>query len=447
MLDEIDNSCERVATTTRDEQDSGTKAEGPVDSRHSSLFEFLVAPRLDTLAFDERFEQLSEFVDDLMRRKHYHYRRVRTSSSAGLAGLLDRDSGRVVEVINLASNDYLDLSRHPACIAASVAATQRYGAGTSASPAAIGNTDLHEQLEREIADFTNCEAALLYSSGFGMNCGVLSALLRREDLAIMDSCVHASIVEGCRGTPMRFFVHNDLEALERILVRSRGQFVNRLVVVEGVYSMDGDLAPLADIVALARRHGAMLMLDEAHSTGVFGAQGRGTAEHFDILGQVDIVAGTFSKSLGSVGGFVAGSSRLIRYLQMASRHYVFSAAVLPSVAASVLEALRILKDEPSIRERLWRNVEYFRRGLLALGFDIGASASAIFPVMVRDDLKVKALCSCLYDDGIVVTPVVFPGVPEKQSRIRLSVTSGLELTQMDYVLERLAHHGKALQII
>lgn len=447
MLDQSENCNSRVATTTHDAHDRRTKAPATIDSRHSSLHEFLVASQQDTLAFAERFEQLSAYVDDLMRRRHYHYRRVRTGGSAGLARLLDRDSGRVVEVINLASNDYLDLSRHPATIAASIAATQRYGAGTSASPAAIGNTDLHERLERELADFTNCEAALLYSSGFGMNCGVLSALLRRNDLAIVDSCVHGSVMEGCRGTPMRTFAHNDLDALERILVRSRGQYANRLVVVEGVYSMDGDLAPLADIVRLARRHDAMLMLDEAHSTGVFGARGRGTAEHFGILGEVDIVAGTFSKSLGSVGGFVAGSRRLIRYLQMASRHYVFSASVLPSVVASVLEALRILDDEPSIRERLWRNVAYFGRGLRALGFDIGASASAIFPVMVRDDLKVKALCSCLYDDGIVVTPVVFPGVPEKQSRVRLSVTSGLEPKQMDHALERLAHHARALQII
>jgi len=447
VLDQSEDCANPVAATTHDEHERRTKPRGPIDSRHSSLYEFLVASQQDALAFDERFEQLSEYVDDLVRRKHYHYRRVRTGGSSGFARLRDRDSGRVVEVVNLASNDYLDLSQHPATIAASIAATQRYGAGTSASPAAIGNTDLHERLERELADFTNCEAALLYSSGFGMNCGVLSALLRRNDLAIVDSCIHGSVMEGCRGAPMRIFEHNDLDSLERILVRSRGQYVNRLVVVEGVYSMDGDLAPLAGIVELARRHGAMLMLDEAHSTGVFGAGGRGTAEHFGILGQVDIVAGTFSKSLGSVGGFVAGSRRLIRYLQMASRHYVFSASVLPCVAASVLEALRLLKDEPAIRERLWRNVEHFGRGLRAHGFDIGASASAIFPVMVRDDLKVKALCSCLYDDGIVVTPVVFPGVPEKQSRIRLSVTSGLELKHMDHALERLAHHAKALQII
>jgi len=440
-----------LAPTRSDEAGLQPAVEPPppvrVDSRTSSLFDFLGAECQDGLSFDERFAGLSAFVDDLILRKHYHYRRVSLDGPGPVLHLQNPYADGVVTAINFASNDYLNLTRHPAVVGAAVDATRRYGVGTGASPAAVGNTDLHQRLEQQLARFSGCEEALVYNSGYGMNCGVLGALLRPRDLAILDSCVHASVMEGCKAAPVRIFDHNDLRSLESILARARNRYVNCLVVVEGVYSMDGDIAPLEGVISLARRYDARVMLDDAHGIGVLGATGRGTAEHLGLLGKVDIVAGTFSKSLGSVGGFVAGSSRMIRYLQMASRPYVFSAAPLASVAASVLAAIEVIESQPELHEQLWANIRHFRSALQGAGFDLGQTESAILPIMVRDDLKVKEMCRLLHDDGIVATAVVFPGVPQKQSRIRFSLSSGLERASLDYAIERITLHGKAMQVI
>ncbi|MFN8178896.1 MAG: aminotransferase class I/II-fold pyridoxal phosphate-dependent enzyme [bacterium] len=347
-------------------------------------------------------------------------------------------------LINLASYNYLGLSYRPEVIAAAQAALLEYGMGASGSPVLSGNFDLHDTLAARLAEFKHVESVLLFPTGYGANLGVIAGLMRPGDWVVCDQYAHASVVDGIvlsKATP-RFFRHNDVDDLDKKLARCAGK---KLVVVEGVYSMDGDVVDLPAVVDVCRRHGARLMIDEAHSMFLFGASGRGVVEHFGLEDAVDIHLGTFSKSLGGVGGYVAGSKKLIQYLRGFARSYVFSCAMPPAIAAGLLESLRICAAEPALRAALWRNVEFLRGRLAEAGVDIGASTSQVVPIFVRDDQKIFRLAEELLHEGVYLQPIRYPAVSKHQSRFRISVSAAHTLDQLEEgvrIISRvLARHG------
>ena len=333
-----------------------------------------------------------------------------------------RDKRRLHDLINLASYNYLGLSYRPEVIEAACAAARQFGTGASGSPVQSGYLALHEELSATMADFKGTEACLLYSSGYAANVGIISALMRAGDLVVTDRLSHASIIDGIAlsKATVRYFRHNDPEDLDQKL---RGFQGRKLVIVEGVYSMDGDLADLPAIVEVAKRHGARIMIDEAHSAFLFGRSGRGLAEHFGLEDAIDIHMGTFSKSLGGQGGYVVGSRKLIRYLRGYGRAYVFSCALAPAVVGGLIRACGVARAEPQLRARLWANTGLMQSYLRERQVDIGDSASQIIPVMVRDDRLVFRVAEEVLERGVYVNPVRYPAVGKNKSRLRISVTA------------------------
>ncbi len=327
-----------------------------------------------------------------------------------------------LSLLNLASYNYLGLSYHPEVIAAAKAALDHYGLGAAGSPILSGTMDLHLTLEKELAAFKQKEAVMVFPTGYSTNVGLISALMRPGDWVIMDQNVHASIVDGAilSKAQVRFFRHNRPDDLDKKL---RGTGGRRLVIVEGVYSMDGDTARLPELVNIAKKAGARVMIDEAHSSFVYGAHGRGVAEHFDLEDEIDIHVGTFSKALGGQGGFVAGSQGLYNYLMGFARSRVFSCALAPAVTAGVLEALRVAQREPELRATLWANVAHFRGLMSAAGVDVGESTSQIVPIMIRNDRKILGIARKLQRAGLYLQPIIYPAVAKHRSRFRVSISS------------------------
>lgn len=414
-----------------------------MDSRNYSLADFSKVPDADIMG---RAKIFGEYRKDIEDRHHLQYRRVSVDGSSPVMKVRDQYTGKIREMVYLASNDYLNLTKHPRTIAAGREALEKYGSGAGSVPLLGGTLDIHVELEKKIAKFKGCEDAIIYTSGFGSNCGTLLSILQEDDIAILDMYVHASIIDGCKSTNTKFFRHNDMDSLERVLLRVKDRYNTKLIVVDGVYSMDGDIAPLDRIVELAKAYGAYVMVDEAHATGVIGETGRGTPQHHGIEGKVDIVAGTLSKALGGVGGFIAANGELVELLRFYSRPYIFSTAMAPQVAGSLLAALDIIEDEPEHREKLWDNINYFKTNLIDMGFDIGNSETAIFPIIIGDDLKVKEVCRRLHELDIYVNPVMYPAVPKRLSRIRMSLMSAHTRVHLDKALEALEIVGKEFDI-
>lgn len=415
-----------------------------LDFNEASLADFLDLEKADIF---ERAAIFDEFAQHTREMKHDYYRRVSLTGSAPVMNIQDQYTGMPKEMIYLASNDYLNLTKHPRTIAAGKAALEKYGSGAGSVPLLGGTTDLHIELEKKIAKFKGCQDSIIFSSGYGANSGSLLGLLRDKDIAILDRLVHASIVDGCKNTNVKCFRHNDLSALEQILGRSKNQYRTKLVIVDGVYSMDGDIAPLDKLVELTKAYGAYLMIDEAHASGVIGQNGRGTPEYFNLEGKVDIVSGTFSKALGGVGGYVAANRELVELLHFYSRSYMFSTAIAPQVVGSLIEAIDVIETEPELREKLWWNINYFKKNLLDLGFDIGNSQTAIFPIIIGDNYKVKEACRMLHERGVFVNLVLYPAVPKRLSRLRLSLMSAHTKEHLDKALTELEYVGKKLEII
>lgn len=415
-----------------------------INVKDASLFDFLNVEDADIMQRAGLFDEYARHTRSL---KHDYYRRVSLNGSLPEMSIIDSHTGNPKNMIYMASNDYLNLTRHPRVIEAGIKAVEKYGAGAGSVPLLGGTLDIHVELEKKIAKFKGCEDAILFTSGYGANTGSLLALLQEKDIAIMDRLVHASIIDGCRNTNMKFFQHNNLNSLERILAISQSKYRTKLVVVDGVYSMDGDIAPLDKIVEMAHAYGAYVMVDEAHATGVIGKNGKGTPEYFGIEGKVDIVAGTFSKALGGVGGFVAAKKELVELLHFYSRAYMFSTAPTPQVCGSLIEALNVIEDEPQIRKNLWDNIHYFRAHLVDLGFDINGSETAIFPIIIGDDFKVKEACRMLHERGIYANLVLYPAVPRKLARLRMSLMATHTREHLDRALEVLEDVGKKLEII
>jgi 8-amino-7-oxononanoate synthase len=331
-------------------------------------------------------------------------------------------TGEVQELLNLASYNYLGISYRPEVKRAAVEAIEKYGLGASGSPILSGTFDVHVELAKAIASFKGKEASILFPTGYSANVGFISALLRSGDHIILDQYSHASVVDGAILSKAKttFFRHNNPLDLERKLSSLKGK---KLVVVEGVYSMDGDVCALPAIVEVCKRHGARILIDEAHSTFLFGPNGRGVAEHFGLEDEVDFHLGTFSKSLGGQGGFVCGTRDLIDYVNGFGRSRFFSCNLPPAIAAGLLAGVRIVESEPQLRARLWSNVAFLRRRFAEEGVDIGSSTSQVIPVMVNNDAKVFAVASKIQERGLYLQPVTYPAVPKHRSRLRISVSA------------------------
>lgn len=350
-------------------------------------------------------------------------------------------------VIMCGSNNYLGLTTHPKVRQAAIDAVNRYGTSVTGSRFANGTLELHEQLERELAVWVGKEAALTFTTGMQANLGAISCLVGRGDAVILDKDDHASIVDGARlgwGSLKRFH-HNDLEDLERVL-ESLPDRAGRLVVVDGLYSMGGDLAPLPELVTVCRQYGARIMVDDAHSMGVYGG-GKGTAAHFGLTDKVDLIMSTFSKSFASIGGFVAGDEVVIHYMKHHARALMFSASSSPSNTAAALAALHVMQEEPERIERINQIGDRMRRDLKALGFDIGQSVSPIIPIRVGDDMRTLVAWKALFDNGVFVNPVLAPAVPEGQQLLRTSYMATHTDEQLDRALEIFAQVGKQVGLI
>jgi 8-amino-7-oxononanoate synthase len=352
------------------------------------------------------------------------------------------------EMIMVGSNNYLGLLDHPQVQKAAQDAVDRYGVATCGSRFLNGTLDIHVEMEEELASFMNKEAALTFSTGFQTNQGIISTLIGRGDAIVTDRMVHASIIDACRLSygDVYKYKHNDMEDLERQLA-TIGNDVNKMIVVDGVFSMEGDLANLPDIVELKRKYDATLMVDDAHGIGVMGENGRGTAEHFGVEDDVDILMGTFSKSFASLGGMVAGNKKVISYIKHFARSLIFSASITPASVATVLATLGIIQNEPERRVRLWEITKKMKSGFQAMGFDTGPTETPIIPVYIRNDELAFMLWRLLRESGIFTNPVVYPAVPKGEALIRTSYSATHSDEELDTVLGLFENCGKQLGIL
>ncbi len=350
-------------------------------------------------------------------------------------------------VINLSSNNYLGLANHPSLVEAAVAATQRLGAGSGAVRTIIGTMELHLELERRLAAFKRAEAVLVFQSGFTTNAGVIPVLVGEGDAIISDELNHASIIDGCRLSRAQVlrFAHRDVADLERVLREAQG-FRRRLVITDGVFSMDGDIAPLPGVVPLAQRYGAMTYVDDAHGSGVLGENGRGTVNHFHLEGLVDVQIGTLSKALGALGGYVAGSRDLIDLLIHRGRPFLFSTSHPPGVTAAAIAAVDVLEREPELVDRLWENARYFKAGLKRLGFDTGGSETPITPVIIGEGSLAMRFSDRLFAAGVFAQGVSYPTVPADRSRVRTIVTAEHSRDDLDQALEVFGRVGREMGV-
>lgn len=352
------------------------------------------------------------------------------------------------EVIQLSSNNYLGLTTHPRLKKAALEAVEKYGAGTGSVRTIVGTFSMHYELERRLAEFKHTEAALVFQSGFTANVGVLSALLDEKDVVISDALNHASIIDGIRLTKAarRIYKHSDMADLEKALQETQ-QYRTRLIVTDGVFSMDGDVAPLPDIVELAEKYDALVMVDDAHASGVFGKNGRGTVDHFDLHGRVHIQVGTLSKAIGVLGGYVASTQTVRDYLIHRARPYLFSTSHPPAVTAACMAALDVLMEEPELIDKLWDNTRFFKNGLKQLGFNTGNSESPVTPVIVGEGALAMKFSDRLLEEGVMGTGIAYPTVPEGSARVRTIVTAAHSREDLQEALNIFERVGKELGII
>jgi len=349
--------------------------------------------------------------------------------------------------IMLGSNNYLGLTHHPKVLEAAARALTRYGSGCTGSRFLNGTLDLHEQLEASLAQFLGKEDCLVFSTGYNANLGLISALVTRGEVVFLDKLDHASIVDGAKmsfGETERFN-HGDLANLERKLERNAGK--GAMIVVDGVYSMEGDIADLPGLLRVARKYGAALAVDDAHALGVIGPNGDGTAAHHGVVDEVDIIGGTFSKSLASIGGFLAGTEQVMHFIRHHSRPLIFTASLPPSNTAGVLAALAVMQSEPERRERLWSNTRRLHEGFRSLGFEIGPTETPIVPVLIGPMDKTFLMWRQLYDAGVFTNPVMPPAVPPSLCRLRTSVMATHTFEQIDFCLEAFSRIGRELGVI
>ncbi|HEX5071535.1 MAG TPA: glycine C-acetyltransferase [Vicinamibacterales bacterium] len=351
-------------------------------------------------------------------------------------------------VVNLSSNNYLGLTTHPLLIERAIAAIREFGVGSGSVRTIAGTMEIHMELERRLAAFKKTEAVVVFQSGFAANAGTVSAILTKEDVIISDELNHASIIDGCRlsKAAIKVFPHKNLDAARKILQDlPAGQ--RKLLITDGVFSMDGDVGALPGLCDLAEEFGCIMMVDDAHASGVFGKNGRGTIDHFNVHGRVDIQVGTLSKAMGALGGYVAGSKALIDFLYHRARPFLFSTSHPPSVAATCIAALDVLEKEPQIIERLWDNTRFFKKGLNDLGFDTGLSESPITPVMAGEGARAMKLSDRLFAEGVFAQGIAYPTVARDKARVRTIVTAAHTRDELQFALDAFKKVGAELGLI
>lgn len=392
-----------------------------------------------------RLDPLKFLSDELANLKTQGlYRKLRVLEGEQVAhATFDHKS-----VVNLSSNNYLGLTTHPKLRAAAVDAVQKYGAGSGSVRTIAGTMELHMELERRLATFKKVEAVVVFQSGFAANAGTVSAILGKDDAIVSDELNHASIIDGARlsRATIKVFPHKDVEAA-RAIMKELPASQRKLLITDGVFSMDGDLGPLPGLCEVAEEFGAIMMVDDAHASGVFGKQGRGTVDHFNCHGRVDIQVGTLSKAVGALGGYVAGTKDFIDFLYHRARPFLFSTSHPPAVAAACLAAVDVLENEPQWMERLWENTRFFKQGLTTLGFNTGLSESPITPVIVGEAHQAMAMSDRLFQRGVFAQGIGFPTVARDKARLRTIVTATHTREDLQYALEMFESVGKELGIV
>jgi len=390
--------------------------------------------------------QLQYLTDELNKlREQKLYQKLRVLETEQLP--VSRFDGR--EVINLSSNNYLGLTTHPKLRERALEAIRKFGVGSGAVRTIAGTMSIHLELEEKIARFKHVEASVVFQSGFTANAGTVQAILGREDVIISDQLNHASLIDGCRlsRAEIKIFPHKDLEACESILKEIAGRNCRKLLVTDGVFSMDGDIAPLPQLVELAEKYGCIMMIDDAHASGVLGRNGRGTVDHYKLHGRVDIQVGTLSKAIGALGGYVCSTRDAIEFLYHRARPFLFSTSHPPSVAATCLAAFEVLEEEPQLIDQLWASTRFFKEGLKKLGFNTGMSETPITPVIVGEAALAHQFSRELFAAGVFAQGIGFPTVPEGKARIRTIVTATHTQEELTRALDILESVGKKLKII
>jgi 8-amino-7-oxononanoate synthase len=389
--------------------------------------------------FEKTYNIPSAFNDPTLALKHGLYPYFKTNETAVDTTTIMNG----IKTVMIGSNNYLGLTTHPKVKEAAIKAIEKYGTGCTGSRLLNGTIDLHIELEARLAKFMKKEDCLVFTTGFTTNQGVISTLVGKHDVVICDRTNHASILDGCKLSYGRLvkFRHNDMEDLEEHLINLKDKNVGKLIVVDGVFSMEGDLADLKHIVPLAKKYGCRLMVDEAHGLGVLGKRGRGACEELGVLGDVDLVMGTFSKSFASLGGFIAGEAKVISFLKHNSRAFIFQAAPPPSAVAAVLACMDILEKEPERLTKLRENVAYMLKAVRAMGFRTWNTESAVIPIIIGDDLKTFQFSKMLEEEGVYVNPVVSPAVPKGLASVRTSYTATHKREELDFALEKLKKVG------
>ena len=385
---------------------------------------------------------LSDELESLKQQGLYRSLRILESEQTPRA-VFDHKS-----VVNLSSNNYLGLTTHPKLRAAAIEAARQYGAGSGSVRTIAGTMELHMELERRLAAFKNVEAVVVFQSGFTANAGTVAAILTKEDVVISDELNHASIIDGCRlsRAAIKVFPHKDVDAARRVL-QELPATQRKLLITDGVFSMDGDLGVLPALCDLAEEYGAIMMVDDAHASGVFGRQGRGTIDHFGCHGRVDIQVGTLSKAVGVLGGYVAGTKAFIEFLYHRARPFLFSTSHPPAVAAACIAAVEVLETEPQWMEGLWDNTKFFKAGLQALGFNTGRSESPITPVIVGEAPRAMEMSDRLFQAGVFAQGIGFPTVARGQARLRTIVTATHSREELQFALDAFGKVGKELGVI
>jgi glycine C-acetyltransferase len=392
--------------------------------------------RTDPLAY------LGEELDSLKKQSLYRPLRILEEEQKAHTTFDHRS------VVNLSSNNYLGLTTHPRLRARAREALERFGVGSGSVRTIAGTMAIHMELERRLAEFKQVEAVVVFQSGFTANAGTVAAILTKDDVVISDELNHASIIDGCRlsRATVKVFPHKDVESARR-LIQALPATQRRLLITDGVFSMDGDLGPLPALCELADETGCIMMVDDAHASGVFGSNGRGTIDHFGMHGRVDVQVGTLSKAIGSLGGYVAGNRNLIEFLHHRARPFLFSTSHPPAVAAACIAALDVLLEEPEIMERLWDNTRMFKAGLVRLGFNTGISESPITPVLAGDSAKANLLSDRLFAEGVFAQAIGYPTVARDKARVRTIVTATHTREDLQYALEAFERVGREIGLI
>lgn len=416
-----------------------------IDFTKASFRDFENIPGLDAIA---RAEVFYDFLRFMKNSGHMNYRLVNQSGCGPEMDVITpQGGGSAGRYVSFVSNDYLGFTQHPLVKKAVIGAIENYGTGAGASPLIGGHFSFHQQLEEKIAAFfgRSSDSAVIYTTGYTANSASLQSLLLKEDIAIVDTSVHASVYEGCLLTNRKSFLHNDLESLERILNDVQSRYRTKMVIIDGVYSQDGDIAPLDKIRELTHRFGAYLMVDDAHGIGVLGETGRGAMELYGVMDQVDLITGTFSKTFAGLGGYVIAPPKVAAFLKFQSRQHIFSATSTPAVAG-VIKAIELIDLEPHWRAKLAENIAYFKKGLISLGMDVGSTQSAIIPVKIGNPHKTSDTGTLLLKAGIYTNPILYPAVAKKNARIRMSLMATHTREHLDKALNAFEDIDKVLHI-